>query len=72
VQNILLGATAAGLASAWRSGLAMVDPTVAEPVKAALGLAPGDEIVAFVYLGHPIGPPGARDTPVAQVRRLDQ
>jgi nitroreductase len=72
VQNILLGATAAGLASAWRSGLAMVDPTVAEPVKEALGLAPDDEIVAFIYLGHPIGPPGSRDTPTAQVRHLDQ
>src|SRR5438067_10315939 len=54
VQNILLGATAAGLASAWRSGPAMVDPAVSGPVKDALGLKPDDEIVAFLYLGYPI------------------
>lgn len=71
VQNMLLAATAAGLASAWRSGPAMVEPTVAGPVKAALGLDPGDEIVAFVYLGHPIGPPGARETPTLHIRHLE-
>jgi nitroreductase len=71
VQNMLLGATAVGLASAWRSGLAMVDPAVSEPVKAALGLAPADEIVAFVYLGHPIGPPGVRDVPPPNARHLE-
>lgn len=71
VQNILLGATAAGLASAWRSGPAMVDPAVAGSVKAALGLAPADEIIAFVYLGHPIGPPGTRDTPPTRVHYLE-
>src|SRR5947209_1376114 len=49
VQNILLGAQAAGLAGAWRSGLAMTDPEVSGPVKEALGLEPGDEIVSFVY-----------------------
>src|SRR5688572_6087051 len=38
VENILLGATAAGLASAWRSGAAMVEPAVSGPVKKALGL----------------------------------
>src|SRR5688572_4911187 len=40
VQNILLGAQAAGLAAAWRSGPAMVDPEVSGPVKEALGLDP--------------------------------
>jgi nitroreductase len=70
VQNILLGATARGLASAWRSGPAMVDPAVSGPVKAALGLEPGDEIVAFVYLGFPIGPPGAKEPPRGTVRYL--
>jgi nitroreductase len=72
VQNILLGATALGLASAWRSGPAMVDPAVSAPVKAALGLDPGDEIIAFIYLGHPIGPPGLREVPAPRVRFLDQ
>ncbi len=60
VENILIGATAAGLASAWKSGPAMVDPAVSAVVKEELGLAPGDEIVAIVYLGYPIAPPGAR------------
>src|SRR5262245_40652733 len=70
VQNLLLGAQAAGLAGAWRSGLAMVDPEVSEPVKAALGLEPQDEIVAFVYLGYPIAPPGAREKPPAVVKHV--
>ncbi len=71
VQNILLAATARGLASAWRSGPAMVDPAVAGPVKAALGFAPDDEIVAYVYLGHQAGPPGNRDLPPALVNRIE-
>lgn len=71
VENILLAATAAGLASAWRSGPAMVDPEVAAPVKAAIGLAADDEIIAFVYLGYPIAPPGARPVFTADVRYLD-
>jgi nitroreductase len=60
VQNILVGATAAGLASAWKSGPAMVDSAVSAVVKEELGLAPNDEIVAIVYLGYPIAPPGPR------------
>jgi nitroreductase len=71
VQNILIGATAAGLASAWRSGAAMVDPAVTAPVKEALGLSPTDEIVSFVYLGYPVSPPGAKPQPEAQVQFLD-
>lgn len=71
VQNILLGASAAGLASAWRSGPAMVDPAVTSEVKEALGLSPTDEIVSFIYLGYPIGPPGTKLKPEAQVRYLD-
>lgn len=61
VQNLLLGAQAAGLAAAWRSGPAMVDPDVSGPVKEALGLDPNDEIVGFIYLGYAVGPPGARE-----------
>ncbi len=72
VQNILLGATAAGLASAWRSGLAMVDPVVTAAVKQELDLAPTDEIVSFVYLGYAIAPPGTRPKPQIQVRYLDE
>ena len=68
VQNILLGATALGLASAWRSGAAMVDEDVSGKVKTELGLAPEDEIVAFVYLGYPVGEPGSRQVPEPDVR----
>jgi nitroreductase len=71
VQNLLIGAQAAGLAGAWRSGPAMVDPEVSRAVKEALGLHPDDEIVAFVYLGYPIAPPGTRERPAAVVTHLD-
>jgi nitroreductase len=72
VQNLLLGATAAGLASAWRSGPAMVDPAVSLLVKEALGLEPTDEIVSFIYLGYASGPPGVRQKASAQIRHLEQ
>jgi nitroreductase len=72
VQNILLGATAMGLASAWRSGPAMTDPTTSSQVKEALGLAPTDEIVSFIYLGYPIGAPGSKATPTATVTFVER
>ena len=71
VQNILLGAQAAGLAAAWRSGPAMVDPEVSAPVKEALGLSPDDEIIAFLYLGYAVGPAGQRDKPTFSVTHLE-
>ena len=46
-QNILLAAHAAGFGAMWRTG----EPAYDEGVKAALGLAPGDAIVGFLYLG---------------------
>ncbi len=51
VQNLLLGATAAGLASHWATGTWMAD----DGVKALAGLAPQDELIALVYLGWPTG-----------------
>ena len=72
VQNMLLAATAAGLASAWRSGPGMVDPEVSRVAKEALGFSPDDEIVAFVYLGYPIAPPGVRPAPLTHVTYLDE
>ena len=71
IENLLVGATAHGLASAWRSGAAMVDPNVAGPVKDALGLAASDTIIGYVYLGYPIDAPGVRPAPTAQVTRLN-
>jgi nitroreductase len=51
VQNLLLGATAAGLASHWATGDWMQD----EAVKSLAGLAAEDELIALVYLGWPDG-----------------
>ena len=51
LQNILLGATAAGLCSFWGSG----PVTEAPEVKTMCGFAAADQIVAVVYIGWPIG-----------------
>jgi len=47
VQNMLLAAHALGYGAMWKTGAATLDPNV----KALVGLAPEDHIVAFVYLG---------------------
>ena len=61
-QNILLAATALGYGSMWRTG----DPAYDPMVKDALGLAPEDAIVGFVYLGSPLpdGRPPSERPPV--------
>jgi nitroreductase len=61
VQNLLLGATALGLASFWSTGA----PVEVPEVKRLVGLQPEDDIVAFVYLGWPLeaAPPGRRPAP---------
>ena len=62
VQNLLLGATALGLASFWGTGAAVEVPEV----KALVGLQPEDRIIAIVYLGWPVqeAPAGHRAAPV--------
>ncbi|HKA04396.1 MAG TPA: nitroreductase [Acidimicrobiales bacterium] len=52
VENLLLGATALGLASYWSTGEIA---GVAE-VKALAGFGPRDQLVAVIYLGWPTGP----------------
>lgn len=47
VQNMFLAAHALGYGAMWKTGPAAYDPKI----KAALGLAPEDQIVAFLYLG---------------------
>jgi nitroreductase len=55
VQSLLLAAHVRGLGAMWRTGAMVDEPEVRE----ALGLAPEDAIVAFVYLGWPPeDPPG--------------
>lgn len=62
IQNLLLSATALGLASFWASPPAPHDA----PLKRLVGLGPEDQLVAFVYLGWPIAesPPARREAPV--------
>jgi nitroreductase len=62
-QNLLLAAHALGLGAMWRTGDAAFDPGV----KAALGLAPEQHLVGFIYVGYPLAElpppnrPGAED-----------
>jgi nitroreductase len=48
VQNILLGATARGLATYWGSGGMTYHPAM----KAYLGLGEADKVLGFLYLGY--------------------
>lgn len=65
VQNLLLGATAAGLASFWSSC-----PKGAEgPVAEWCGFPDGTAIVALVYLGWPTGSVAVPDRPAVSLRR---
>jgi nitroreductase len=50
IQNVLLGATAAGLATYWGTGVVCHAPGVKE----MCALQPTDEIVAVIYLGWPL------------------
>jgi nitroreductase len=50
-QNLLLAATEMGLAGQWRTGEAAREPEI----KAFLGLAPAQQLIAFLYLGRPTG-----------------
>jgi nitroreductase len=52
-QNLLLAAHALGLAAMWRTGDAASDPAV----KAHLGFAPDQHLIAFIYLGYPFVSP---------------
>lgn len=49
VENLLLGATAAGLATLWSSGAATRSPRVAS----VCGFDPDDQVVGLVYVGWP-------------------
>lgn len=62
IENLLLGATAAGLTALWSS-----PPAVASPATcAACGFPEGTELVGLVYLGWPASAPPAaeRATPI--------
>jgi nitroreductase len=52
-QNVMLAAHALGFGAAWKTGA----PAYDDYVKEALGLAPTDAIVGFLYLGTPAAVP---------------
>lgn len=59
VQNILIGATAMGYGSMWRTGpVAYEDAT-----RRLLGFPDGSSILAFVYLGTPVVTPEPHQAP---------
>lgn len=57
-ENILLAARALGLGGHWRTGDAARDPDI----KRFLGFTEGQEVIAFLYIGHPeaVIPPAPR------------
>lgn len=67
VQNLLLAATAAGLASFWSSGAAPADAAVAE----LCGWGEGTTTVAVIYLGWPIAEVAAPERPAPHLVHLD-
>jgi nitroreductase len=67
VQNMFLAAQALGYGAMWKTGA----PAYDLGVKKALGLNPGDHVVAFLYLGTPLATAPARPADIASVvRRL--
>jgi nitroreductase len=66
IENLLLAAQARGLGAMWRTGVMVDEPEVRD----ALGLAPRDEIVGFVYLGRPLASPPAAGPPRGSVSDL--
>ncbi len=65
VQNLLLAAAERGLGAIWRTGAMVDEPALREH----LGVGPGEEVVAFVYLGRPAGD---RTGPATSRPRVDE
>jgi len=63
VQNMLLAAQALGYGAMWKTGAAAYDAGV----KALVGLAPEDHIVALVYLGTILTPGPLVEAPIEPV-----
>ncbi|MFQ5556255.1 MAG: nitroreductase [Acidimicrobiales bacterium] len=66
IQNLLLGATATGLAAFWGSP----PPGEHGTALAVCGLPPDTEIVGLVYLGWPTATPPTPERPVIRAARL--
>jgi nitroreductase len=57
VYAVLLGATARGLASYWRTPACFGEPAVRE----VLGLGASERVVALIHLGPPVSEPPGRE-----------
>lgn len=66
IENLLLGATAVGLASYWSTGAAMDSSRIAT----LCGFDPDDRMVGIVYLGWPIEAPPPIERPRPETIRL--
>lgn len=66
IQNLLLGATAAGVASFW-STAPLIDSA---PALALCGFEPTDTIIGLIYLGWPTGTVEVPQRPTAGVRHI--
>ena len=66
VQNLLLAATAHGLASYW----ATISDHFHAPARAVAGVDDSHDFVALVYLGHPTGPVAAPARPAPEITWL--
>jgi nitroreductase len=67
IENLLLGATAAGLASFWSTPPVMDGPRALQ----LCGFAPDDRIIGVVYLGWPIGTAEAAQRPDPAITFVD-
>ena len=66
IQTLLLGATAAGLASYWSTGAAMTSTRLRE----FCGFDHSDTVVGVIYLGWPTGSPPPIERPAPEVIRI--
>jgi nitroreductase len=66
IQNILIGATARGLATFWST------PALTSPTRTLdlCGFGADDRIVAVIYLGWPTGEPAAQERPRPHLERI--
>ena len=66
IQNILLGASAAGLASFWSTPPVADGPTTLQ----LCGFAADDRIIGVIYLGWPLHTPDPPSRPAAPIRHI--
>lgn len=68
IQTLLLGATAAGLASYWSTGAAMTSERLAHSCR----FESDDTLIGLIYLGWPVAEPPSIDRPAPEILHLDR